>query len=373
MNIAIVGAGLMGRTLAWQLLLDTQNTNQKMTLTLFDKDPIEKGGAAAYTAAGMIAPYSEVEKGDPEVFEMGVRSCSMWPQLVAALNEDVDFSQYGTLVIAHKNDRSDFQRYSHQLYKKLGDKAEGRIEHLTEDKLKAHCPELVPQFKEALFLKEEAFVDPEKFMAALAKQLTEAGITWHAETEVQSISTTEENGVTQSAVTSETGTQLFDWVIDCRGMGAKADIHDLRGVRGEIITLHAPEVQLTHQIRLTHPRYCIYIVPRKNHRFVIGATQIETEDDSPISLRSTLELLSAAYSVHSGFAEARILTTETNCRPALKDNVPRIQVEGKTMRINGLFRHGYLTAPYFAQQASHIIFANNEHATQHPTEAVSEI
>jgi hypothetical protein len=56
-----------------------------------------------------------------------------------------------------------------------------------------------------------------------------------------------------------------------------------------------------------HPRYPLYIAPKPGHGvFVIGATEIESEDMSPASVRSTLELLSAAYAVHSGFAEARI-------------------------------------------------------------------
>ena len=67
---------------------------------------------------------------------------------------------------------------------------------------------------------------------------------------------------------------------------------------------------------------------------------------SPASVRSTLELLSAAYAVHSGFAEARIIEIATQCRPALPDNLPSIRLLGeRTIQINGLYRHGFLVAP----------------------------
>jgi glycine oxidase len=43
--------------------------------------------------------------------------------------------------------------------------------------------------------------------------------------------------------------------------------------------------------------------------------------------------------------------TETNLRPALPDNLPRIEREDGLTRINGLFRHGWLIAPALVQDA----------------------
>jgi glycine oxidase len=59
-----------------------------------------------------------------------------------------------------------------------------------------------------------------------------------------------------------------------------------------------------------------------------------------------MELLSAAYTVHSGFAEARILEALTQCRPTLKNNLPAIRITEKgVIEINGLYRHGFMIAP----------------------------
>jgi glycine oxidase len=70
-----------------------------------------------------------------------------------------------------------------------------------------------------------------------------------------------------------------------------------------------------------------------------------------MSVRSSLELLSATYSVHPGFAEARIVNQLTNCRPALVDNLPRIEQQDGVTRINGLYRHGYLFSPAIVEKA----------------------
>jgi glycine oxidase len=157
--------------------------------------------------------------------------------------------------------------------------------------------------------------------------------------------------VSHGSISVENEVKSFDWVFDARGLGAQEDMDDLRGVRGEVFWLDAPEVNITRPTRMLHPRYKIYIVPRPNNRYVIGATEIESEDKSPMSVRSSLELLSAVYSMHSGFAEARIVNMLTNCRPSLRDNLPKIEHGVKMTRINGLYRHGYLLAPAVVEEA----------------------
>jgi glycine oxidase len=135
-------------------------------------------------------------------------------------------------------------------------------------------------------------------------------------------------------------------------MGAKRDWAKLRGVRGEIVRLHAPEIELRHMLRLLHPRCPVYIVPRAGGNLVVGATSIESDDRSPASVRGVLELLTSAYSVLPALAEARILEFNTQVRPALPDNLPalRFDRERKALYINGLYRHGFLLTPTIVEE-----------------------
>ena len=130
----------------------------------------------------------------------------------------------------------------------------------------------------------------------------------------------------------------------------------LRAVRGEVLWLDSAEVNLSRPVRLLHPRYHLYLVPKGQvdgrYRYVLGATEIDSDDRSPVSVRSALELLSAAYSLCPALAEARILSFEVNCRPALPDPqtlYPAIG-PGRGCALMGLFRHGYLLAPAVLQQ-----------------------
>jgi glycine oxidase len=156
-----------------------------------------------------------------------------------------------------------------------------------------------------------------------------------------------------------------DWVLDCRGLGAKGQWSALRGVRGEVVRIHAPDVTLQRPTRLVHPRYPIYIAPKEDNLFVIGATEIESDDLSPASVRSTLELLSAAYAVHPGFAEGRILELATQCRPTLPDNLPAIRQPRKgVLEINGLYRHGFMIAPAMLDVTLEVLNAGQSQLSQ---------
>jgi glycine oxidase len=120
-----------------------------------------------------------------------------------------------------------------------------------------------------------------------------------------------------------------------------------------VARVRAPGIGLARPVRLLHPRYPLYIAPKEDDLYVIGATEIEGEDMSPVSVRSALELLSAAFSVHPGFGEARILELNSQCRPTLPDHRPALVWDGaQTVRVNGLYRHGYMIAPEVADEAA---------------------
>ena len=137
-------------------------------------------------------------------------------------------------------------------------------------------------------------------------------------------------------------------MIDCRGLAARDVFPELRGVKGETVLIETREIALSRPVRLIHPRWPLYIVPRPDGRFLIGATTIESEDLG-VSVRSALELLSAAYALHPIFGEARIVEVGAGLRPALPDHAPRIRIEGRRIAVNGLYRHGFLLAPALAE------------------------
>ncbi|AKJ29561.1 FAD-dependent oxidoreductase [Caldimonas brevitalea] len=333
-RVAIAGAGLLGRLLAWQL------AGAGCEVSVFDPAPGPgERGAAGWTAAGMLSPWAELECADLQVARLGQRSLDLWPQLLAGLPSPVDFQRRGSLLLAHAADLGAARRLLGVLASKVP--GEATPQSLTPAALRQLEP-CLHGAAHAWLLEPEGQIHPVQAMQALAEGATLRGVRWHWQRPVQTLSPRR-----LRCGDAEFG---FDWVFDVRGVGARPEM-PVRGVRGEIVWLHAPGVALGRPVRLLHPRWRVYLVPRPGDVIVVGATEIESEDRSPVSVRSLLGLLSAAHSVLPELAEARLVHTEVNLRPALADNLPRIEsCEGLT-RINGLFRHGWLIAPALVEQA----------------------
>ena len=143
-----------------------------------------------------------------------------------------------------------------------------------------------------------------------------------------------------------------DFVIDARGLAAQDNLPDLRGVKGEMIILSCPQIKINRTIRLLHPRIPIYLVPRSDGLYMLGATVIESDERHRVSARSMLELLSSLYALHPAFAEAEIVEIGVDARPAFADNLPRMRWQENRLYVNGLYRHGFLLAPALAQNDS---------------------
>lgn len=335
MNIAIAGVGLVGRVLALNLL------RRGHTLTLFDEDSAYGDKAAGMTAAGMLAVFAELESAESSIFESGKRSIELWPGLLAQLDISDAYQLKGSIITAHPQDVTELDHFIDTLKSKVDEASD--IQMLNKEEIVALEPDL-DQHAKAFYIPHEGQVDAQRFMQVSSDYLlNHPDVIWNEETRVDSVSS--------GTITFEGKSENYDWVFDTRGLGANVELENLRGVRGEVFWLDAPEVNITRPTRMLHPRYKIYIVPRPNNRYIIGATEIESEDKSPMSVRSSLELLSAVYSMHTGFAEARIVNMLTNCRPAMKDNLPKIENSDRLTRINGLYRHGYLLAPAVVEQA----------------------
>lgn len=349
-TIAIAGAGLLGRLLAWQL----QRVGIQVTLFeagSFTPDTLQSNRAAAFTAAGMVAPLSEAVVSDANVYRMGLFALQQWPTWFAQLPRTTQplFFNNGSLVVAHQQDTSELEQFERELEFVLPE-CKG-YQRVNQHQIRQLEPDLHSHFHSGLFLSEEGHINNREFLQVIGDELIRLGINIHVQTEVD---------VHPGKITTESGDVNFDLVIDCRGLGAKKQFGQLRGVRGETLHVETKEIHLQRPVRLMHPRYQLYVVPKPNHRFIIGATQIESEDRSPVTLQSNLELSSALYTLAPAFAEARIIEMDTNLRPAFMDNLPKVDVQDGLISANGLFRHGYLLAPAVVENVLAHIFQKPE-------------
>lgn len=313
MHALVVGAGVVGLACATELL------NRGVSVTVVDRSTTLFADACSRSAGGMLAPWCERESAEQLVLELGMQAADWWQQHVDCVVRN------GTLVLAHARDAADLRRFATlvEAYEHMDGEEIGRLE-----------PDLQGRYRHGLFFPQEAHLDPRQALEQLAAKVRARGGTLLLGTDGRSSSLSR------------------DITIDCRGLAARDDLSELRGVRGEMLLIRTSELSLNRPVRLLHPRIPLYIVPRGDHTFMVGATMIESDERRRVSVRSVVELLSAAFSLHPGFGEAEVIELGCDVRPAFADNLPRLLRRGSTLFVNGLYRHGFLLAPALARIAA---------------------
>jgi glycine oxidase len=312
LTITVVGAGIMG---LWQALT-LARLGHRVRLLEMSSNPFSE--SASRHAGAMLAPGCESETA-PELRTLGPRGLALWratyPHLVNA----------GSLVVAAPRDQAELTRFARATHppQTLDAEALARLE-----------PDLDQRFSQAFFFPDEAHMKTPVALDFLLEATREAGAS-----------------VKLGTMWKPSNPDPSEIVIDCRGIAAADALPTLRGVRGERLLIRSGEIHLSRPVRLLHPRHPLYVVPWGEGLYLVGATVIESEDTGPVTVRSALELLGAAYALHPAFGEAEIVETGAGIRPAFPDNLPHAEIrEGaRLILVNGAYRHGFLLAPVLAE------------------------
>ncbi|MGX9120181.1 glycine oxidase ThiO [Mesorhizobium sp. BHbsci] len=318
MRILVTGAGVAGLTTAFELAI------RGAAVTVAEIG-CGLGGSASWFAGGMLAPWCERESAEQLVLDLGRGAADWWDAVLPG-----QVTRAGTLVVATPRDASELDRFAGRT---------SGYRWTDEVEIASLEPDLAGRFRRGLFFPGEAHLDPRDAMAALHEKLVAMGVDFRFATDARQLSG-------------------FEREIDCMGMAAGDE--RLRGVRGEMLILRTPDISLSRPVRLLHPRFPLYVVPRSDHRFMAGATMIESDDCGPVTVCSMMELLSAACALHPAFGEAGIVETGVGVRPAFSDNLPRVEACRNGVAINGLYRHGFLLAPAMARLAAAFVFDHDK-------------
>jgi glycine oxidase len=313
MRVTVVGAGVAGLSAALAL------AERGADVRILERSRRLGEDACSWCAGGMLAPWCEGESAEKEVVEWGKDAIGWWERRVGGV------ARNGTLVVAAPRDQGEIERFAQRTE---------NHQRVDETRIGALEPDLAGRFRKGLFFSQEGHLDPRRALAGLAERLAALGVAIRF-------------GVDGATLGDDAGA-----VLDCRGLAARDALKDLRGVRGEMLILRTKEISLSRPVRFLHPRIPLYVTPRADGHFMVGATAIESASRGAVTARSAIELLSAAYALHPAFGEAEIVEMRADARPAFPDNLPRLVATGARTYLNGFYRHGFLLAPTFAERVA---------------------
>ncbi|MDY3127795.1 MAG: glycine oxidase ThiO [Corynebacterium sp.] len=337
MNIAIIGAGIIGLSTAVRL------ADAGHAVTVFD--PVPVSGATAH-AGGMLAPAAEVVYGQELLFPIMKEAKELYPELVELVakysNKETGFNSHGTIVVGA--DRAD-TTHLHELYNYQV--ASGMtVEKLTVSAARSLEPALSTRLAGAVRCSDDWQVIPTMFAEALIDTAHKLGVSFIAHKVYK----------TDKGVVTADKSYTFDQVIWAAGL----DVPDLplRPVYGEVVRVKVPDAMwpLTeHVVRAFVEDRPVYIIPRVDKTIAIGATSRENHQEFP-PVECVWQLLRDANRVVPGIIDCGFLGVTTGARPGTPDDLPFLgRKDEHTVVSTGYFRHGILLAPFAAKHTLDII------------------
>ncbi|MFL6426991.1 MAG: NAD(P)/FAD-dependent oxidoreductase [Acidobacteriaceae bacterium] len=327
-HIAIAGGGVIG--LACSLALRRRG----LQVTVLEAGTAMK--EASWAAGGMLAV--EDPENPPALLPLSRYSRSLYEEFLeeirALSGEPVPFRTRETVQLlesAHAGTAGTF---------------------LSHDEAQRLVPGLASTAPACLF--DEASLDPRDLCAALPLAVRAAGVVLREYERVLSVEA-ESGGV---LLTTERGTVRADAFINCCGAWAGA-LEPSSGVapsKGQMLVIAQPEgPRLTRVLRSPE----VYLIPRNDHRIVIGATVEDAGYSKQVEPDALAILRKRAAAVWSPAMDAPYVESWAGLRPGSPDGLPLIGRHPEHGAVQflatGHFRNGILLAPGTARVIADLI------------------
>lgn len=318
--IAIVGAGLIGTSIAWRL------SQAGLPVTLFERGKL--GGETSSAGAGMLSPGGEFDTHN-HWLHLGTRGMRLYPAFVEELRLEsaisIDFQTCGSMYFAE----------SHV--------ASARAEFQSSVGIRV---EVTP---EGLYYPEDSFVDPSDLLRALRRTCEQRSVQI---LENHPLAEIESSGY--SAVVIAAG--AWSGQIRVLHQGRAIEIPKTKPVKGHLISFQMEPGALGHMRRRGHS----YVIQRSSGLVIAGSDEEEVGFDRAVNLETCDEIHEHAAGLFPALSRLAPSRAWIGFRPKLvEDSGPEIRrVEGANVWLAyGHYRNGILLAPLTAQLIANEILA----------------
>ncbi len=333
MNITVVGAGVVGCAVAYELA----SRGARVQLL----DPRGPGGGATHASAGILAPL--IEGHSQALLRLGTCSVALWDDFVRRIQTEsgltIAYERSGTLQVALE------QAHAAELLD-LGRRLESAgVQHSVLDGRDAAKlePGLTDRATMALLVSEHGFVGPIPLIDALVRAATARGVSM-----VQSRATNIDE-IRADAVVIAAGSWSSEFV--------KTPF--VKPIRGQLLALSMNPRPATRVVWGTD----CYIVPWSDGTVLVGATVEDVGFDERTTTAGIRGLMNAAVDLLPGLEHAQFREARAGLRPKTVDELPAIGRSSTMPHVfyaTGHYRNGVLLAPLTATLIADLVLDGRE-------------
>lgn len=349
----IAGGGIIGAALAFEL------ARRGESVLILDRQ--EPGREASWAAAGTISPAPDRES--PALAALGRESYRLYPEFVAGIEaasgESAGFHPNGAMELffdpegeAERDRRLD-EILSHGI----------AAEAISLSEAKRREPAIGLNARAALWIRDEAHLDPRVITHVALAAASKAGVEILANAEVVSVLieqgrcdgalVTDAKNISAGNLGARTGTKIAARNVVIAAGWRSGEIGGVEScaptipVRGQMVALGHISGAPRTILRSGHG----YMAPRDDGRVVVGSTLESGAFEKHATPAGLRKILAAATEMAPALAEAPILEIWAGVRPDSLDHLPIIgptDVEGLFVA-TGHYRNGMLLAPVTAR------------------------
>jgi glycine oxidase len=341
MNIAVVGAGIIGCAIAHEVAA------RGARVTVFERRGVGRG--ASWASAGVLAPWIEAHERGP-LLDMCASSLALFDGFVERVRLDAgaafEYARPGTLEAAFTGDQAAQLRHTASALAASGVPAAW----LDAADARALEPALGEGIVGAVRIADHGFVEMPALVAAISVAARARGAMFVTPGDVTRLEPARAGAV---RVHTPAGAFAFDHVVVAAGSWVnrlKTGGPAVTPVKGQLVRLKFDAPPAT---RVLWSERC-YMVPWRDGTLLVGATMEDAGFDERPTAAAVTQLLDAAAALVPATRDAAFVDVRAGLRPSLADHAqvpyigPAPGLAGVTVAA-GHFRNGVLLAPLTAQ------------------------
>lgn len=343
-DVAIVGGGVIGVAIAFELAAED------LRVVVLDRQ--QPGQEASWAAAGMLSPAPDSPPDIP-LAPLGRESLKLYPRFIAAIEEEsgksASYAQDGAIeILLAPHGEVDRDQKAAE-YRLLGLAADGIPLGAVREREKSFTPDA----RAAIWLPEEATVEPRLLMSALLAAAQNRGVTIRSDTRVTNLVCEQKRCVGVIAAGEKIEAAHVVIAAGCfssdlaDGAAHLARLLPTRPVRGQMLALRHDGFRLSRVLRSERG----YLVPRRDGRVIAGSTKEEAGFEKRVTAEGIRKVLNAAIELCPALAAAEIVETWSGLRPGTPDDLPILgptDIDGLQIA-TGHYRNGILLTPITAK------------------------